>query len=414
MENNLLNRFFKYISIDTTSNSSKEDTPSTEGQRDLANLLVEELEDIGIDEIYYDEKHCYVYGKLKGDKLLPQIGFISHLDTSEDAPGENIKPKIINNYDGEDIKLNGSITLSTKVYPELKKHIGKTLITTNGETLLGADNKAGIAEIMSMLEYVCKSGMKHGDIFICFTPDEEIGLGTLHIDKKYFNPKFAYTVDGGEVGEFSYENFNAATAVININGVSTHCGSAKGIMINAGRIAAHINSLLPNEIPENTENYEGFFHLDEISGNVSRATLKYLIRDFDKDNFEKRKQILSSIVESLNEKYNNCIELSIKNAYQNMLEVIKKEPELIKDTIKAISTCKVEPKVLAVRGGTDGTDISFEGIPCPNLGVGAYNFHSVYEYAVLEDMEKNVELLINVIKQFSKENKNINNRCKSI
>lgn len=254
---------------------------------------------------------------------------------------------------------------------------------------------------MTMLEYFSNSKESHGDIFVCFTPDEEIGLGTLHFDKKYFYPNFAYTVDGSHLGEFAYENFNAATAYININGISSHCGSAKGIMINAGRIATIINSLLPEEVPENTEKYEGFFHLNEITGNVSHATMKYLIRDFDKINFEKRKQVLSSIVENLNKKYHNCIELDIKDSYRNMFEIINKETSLVEETKSAINNLGITPQIIPIRGGTDGTNISFLGIPCPNLGTGGHNFHSIYEYICLEDMAKTSEILISIIKQFS-------------
>lgn len=401
----IIERFFNYIKIDTTSDSSKTNTPSTKGQFELANLLIKELQELNLDMIHYDNEHCYVYGLLKGNNNLPKIGFISHLDTSEDAPGKNIHPNIIYNYDGNDIKLNEAITLSPKVYPDLNNHIGKTLITSNGNTLLGADNKAGIAEIMQMLEYFSTSKEDHGDILVCFTPDEEIGLGTLHLDQKYFKPHFAYTVDGSNLGEFSYENFNAASATININGVSTHCGNAKGIMINAGRIATIINSLLPNETPENTENYEGFFYLENINGNVSNASMKYLIRDFDKDNFEKRKQMLSTIVQKLNAKYNNCIDLNIKDTYYNMLEVINNEDYLIKNTLSSISNLGITPKIIPIRGGTDGTDISFKGIPCPNLGTGGHNFHSVYEYICIEDMEKSTEILISIVNTFSKSDK---------
>ena len=401
---NILERFLKYVSIDTTSDSKKIDTPTTKGQIKLANLLIEELENLNINVIYYDNKHCYIYGLLKGNADLPKIGFISHLDTSENALGKNIKPNIIYNYDGNDIKLSNNVILSSKAYPDLNNHIGKTVITSDGKTLLGADDKAGIAEIMNMLEHFANSNEEHGDIFVCFTPDEEIGLGTLHFNKQYFNPDFAYTVDGSSLGEFSYENFNAASATISITGISTHCGSAKDKMINAVRIATIINSLLPNEMPENTENYEGFFHLDNITGNVSQATMKYLIRDFDKKNFKKRKEILTTIVEKLNKKYNNCIELNIKDTYHNMLEVINKENYLIENTLKAISNLKVNPKVIPIRGGTDGTEISFKGIPCPNLGTGGHNFHSIYEYICLEDMEKASEILVAIVKQFSKNN----------
>jgi len=401
---NILERFLKYVSIDTTSNSLMLDTPSTEGQIEFAKLLIKELYELNLDTVYFDSQHCYVYGVLKGNSNLPKIGFVSHMDTSEDASGKNIHPNIIYNYDGCDIRLTDDIVLSPDVYPDLKNHIGKTLITTDGKTLLGADDKAGIAEIMDMLQYFINSNEEHGDIFVCFTPDEEIGLGCSHFDKNYFHPDFAYTVDGSSLGEFSYENFNAATATININGISTHCGSAKGIMINAGRIATIINSLLPNEIPENTEDYEGFFHLDEITGNISNATMKYLIRDFNKNNFEQRKQILITIIDELNKKYNNCIELNIKDAYRNMFEVINNNEILIQNTLLAISDLEIKPIVIPIRGGTDGTEISFQGIPCPNLGTGGHNFHSVYEYICLEDMEKASQILVSIVKQFSKNN----------
>ena len=404
----ILERFLKYVSISTTSNSFETKTPTSKGQIELAKLLVNELNDLNLDEIYYDDENCYVYGVLRGNSELPKIGFISHLDTSEDANGENIKPCILNNYNGKNVKLNNGIIISIEDYPDLKNHMGKTLITSDGTTLLGADDKAGIAEIMEMLQYFCNSNEEHGDIYVCFTPDEEIGMGTSSFEQKYFNPDFAYTVDGGGLGEFSYENFNAATATININGVSTHCGTAKDKMINAGRIAAIINSLLPEEMPENTDGYEGFFHLDKINGNVSKATMKYLIRDFDKDNFEKRKQIISNIVLELNKKYNNCIELTITDTYYNMFDIINKESDLIKGTLNAMKQIGVEPNIIPIRGGTDGTDISYMGIPCPNLGTGGHNFHSVYEYICLEDMEKSSEILISIVKQFCK-NYNENN-----
>lgn len=411
----MFERFLKYISIDTTSDSNKYDTPSTLGQLDLASLLVKELHSLNLDMVHYDQEHCYVYGVLKGNSELPKIGFISHLDTSEDAPGKNISVNIIKDYDGNDIVLNNGLVLSVKDYPNLKNKVGKTIITTDGSTLLGADDKAGIAEIMEMLTLFTNSKEEHGDIFVCFTPDEEIGLGTLHLDKNYFHPDFAYTVDGSDVGEFSYENFNAATATITINGFSTHCGTAKDKMINAGRITTIINSLLPNEIPETTEGYEGFFHLEEISGSVSTASLRYLIRDFDKINFEKRKQLLITIIDKLNKQYNYCIDLKIKDTYHNMLDIISREETLISTTLKAISSLGITPKVTPIRGGTDGTELSYDGIPCPNLGTGGHNYHSVYEYICLEDMEKTSEILIEIIKQFSKQKNKVKktnlNRC---
>ena len=398
----ILERFLEYVSIDTTSDSSKTDTPSTEGQKTLAKLLIKEMEKLNLDNIYYDQQHCYLYALLKGREDLPKIGFVSHLDTSENAVGKNIKPNIIYNYKGENIILNDNIIISAYDYPDLKNHIGKTLITADGRTLLGADDKAGIAEIMQMLQYFSRFQDEHGDIFVCFTPDEEIGLGTLHLDKDYFHPDFAYTVDGCGLGEVSYENFNAATAIINIKGVATHCGSAKGKMINAIRIATLINCMLPEELPETTENYEGFFHLEEINGNVSKANMKYLIRDFNLENFEKRKQLLFSIVSKINQKYNNCVNLDIKDTYYNMFNIVNNKKDLIRNTLVSISNAGVNSKVVPIRGGTDGAHISFDGIPCPNLGTGGHNFHSVYEYVCLEDMQKTSEILISIVKQFSK------------
>lgn len=398
----ILERFLEYVSIDTTSDSSKTDTPSTEGQKTLAKLLIKEMEKLNLDNIYYDQQHCYLYALLKGREDLPKIGFVSHLDTSENAVGKNIKPNIIYNYKGENIILNDNIIISAYDYPDLKNHIGKTLITADGRTLLGADDKAGIAEIMQMLQYFSRFQDEHGDIFVCFTPDEEIGLGTLHLDKDYFHPDFAYTVDGCGLGEVSYENFNAATAIINIKGFVTHCGSAKGKMINAIRIATLVNCMLPEELPETTENYEGFFHLEEINGNVSKANMKYLIRDFSLENFDKRKQLLFSIVSKINQKYNNCVNLDIKDTYYNMFNIVNNKKDLIRNTLVSISNADVNSKVVPIRGGTDGANISFDGIPCPNLGTGGHNFHSVYEYVCLEDMQKTSEILISIVKQFSK------------
>ena len=399
----LIEKFLKYVSIDTTSNSEKIDTPSTTGQIELANLLFKELQDLNVDMLHYDKEHCYIYAKLKGNENLPKIGFISHLDTSEAACGKNIQPNVLFNYNGGDIALSNEVILSASAYPDLKNHVGKTLITTNGKTLLGSDDKAGIAEIMSMLECFSTSKIDHGDIFVCFTPDEEVGLGTLHFDQNYFKPDFAYTVDGSNLGEFSYENFNAASAKINIKGISTHCGYAKDVMINAGRIATIINSLLVDEIPENTSDYQGFFHLEKIEGNVNNASMSYLIRDFDKNNFENRKTLLKTIVEQLNKQYGGCIELVIEDSYYNMKEAIDEHADLINNTINSIANIGIEPQIIPIRGGTDGTAISFMGIPCPNIGTGGHNFHSVYEYICLEDMEKTRDILVSIVKQFSKE-----------
>ena len=400
---NLLERFLKYISINTSSDPLKKDTPSTKGQLELAKILIKELNDMQVDEIIFDNEHCYVYAKINGDKNIPSIGFVSHLDTSPDASGENVKPNIKPNYDGKDIILNNSVIIKPTEYEDLKNHIGKTLITSDGTTLLGADDKAGIAEIMQMIEIIKNENTNHGDIFICFTPDEEIGLGTLHLNYDIFKPDFAFTVDGSNLGEISYENFNAATAIIEIKGNSTHTGSAKDKMINAARIAILINSLLPNEIPENTEGYEGFFHLEKIEGDTSSAKLEYLIRDFDKDKFNNRKKLLFSIVNELNKKYHNCININIKDTYYNMKNTIGENSLIIEQTKEAIQELNIKPLVYPIRGGTDGAEITNHGIICPNIGAGGHNFHSIYEYVALEDMEKVVEILLSIIKKFSKQ-----------
>ena len=402
----LLDRFLKYVSIDTTSFPTKLDTPTTKGQLELAKIIIQELNELNVDKLYFDEEHCYVYAKIKGNDEMPKLGFISHLDTSPDAKGNDIHTKIINDYDGGNVILSEGIILNSNDYEDLKNHIGKTLITTDGKTLLGADDKAGISEIMQMIEKLKNEKIEHGDIFICFTPDEELGMGTLHLDYSIFKPDFAYTIDGSSLGEISYENFNAATAKIKIKGNSTHTGTAKGKMINASRIAFTINNLLPNEIPENTEGYEGFFHLKKIKGDVANAELEYLIRDFDKKNFHNRKILLAKIVSELNQKLNNCIELNIKDTYYNMKDKIGANSSVVEQTKEAMKKVNVEPSIYPIRGGTDGAEITKRGIICPNIGTGGHNFHSVYEYAVLEDMEKTVEILVSIVKQFS--NKKIN------
>ena len=405
-------RFLNYIKIDTTSDSSKERTPSTEGQNTLAKYLVEELVEMGITNengiknMVYDQEYGYLYVRVLGNSDLPSIGFVAHLDTSESASGKNIRPKIIENYDGEDIKLNEFTKLSPDTYPDLKNHIGKTLITTDGTTLLGADDKAGIAEIMQMLEYYSKTDEKHGEIIVCFTPDEEIGRGTSHIDYSIFNPKFAYTVDGSSLGEISYENFNAATATITIEGVPTHTGSAKGIMENSLKAALDIDLFLPDdEVPERTEGYQGFFHLQKITGTVAKTQMTYLIRDFEKELLEQRVEELEKVIETIRTEYNDIpIKLDVTYSYNNMYEIIKEHPELIDKTKKVMKENDIDPITKPIRGGTDGVDISFNGIPCPNLGTGGHNFHSVYEYIAVEDIEQTTNLLISIVKEFSKDN----------
>ncbi len=398
----ILNKFLNYISIPTTSNSETGTTPSTDSQWNLAKVLIEELKDLNMDEVYLDEEHCYVYAFLKGIPNVPKIGFIAHLDTSEAITNENINPKIIKNYDGKSVKLNETEILDVNKYPQLKKHKGKTLITTDGNTLLGADDKAGIAEIMCMLENVINNNIPHGDIYIAFTPDEEIGDGTKYFDFNKFKADFAYTIDGYDLGEISYENFNAATVKIEINGVSTHLGVAKNILVNSQLIANEIINLLPNELPETTEGYEGYYHLDSMIGNVVNTKLKFLIRDFNKENFENRKQVFIKIVDELNKKHNNCISINISDRYLNMYDIISQHMHIIENAKQAMRNINVEPFIHEIRGGTDGATLSFKGLPCPNLGTGGNNFHGIYEYICLEDMEKVSDVLTEIVKIYSK------------
>ena len=399
---NLLERFLKYVSIDTTSNSEISTMPSTPEQRILASLLYEELKDMKIEDIYYDSSNCYVYAMLDGNVDAASVGFVAHLDTSEYSKGDNIKPNIIRNYDGKDIKLDNGKVIKVEDNPQLKEKIGKTIITTDGTTLLGADDKAGIAEIMSMLEHYNNTNEPHGDIYVCFTPDEEIGKGTERLDYVIFNPEYAYTVDGEYLGEFSYENFNAALVQIDIKGIQTHTGMAKNKMLNAVRLATTINELLPKNYPENTEGHEGFIHLEKIDGNVESCEVTYLIRDFDKKEYEKKKELFREIVRELNKKYPNAVKLRITDQYINMYEKIKDNTKFIDVTKEAIEELGINVLEIPIRGGTDGTDISYNGIPCPNIGTGSHNFHSVYEYVCLEDMEQTKDILINIVKKFAK------------
>lgn len=393
-----LERFLKYISIDTVSNSESELTPSTNNQRILANLLNQELQELGL-ETYFDEKNCYLYATLKGDENLPKIGFISHLDTSEDAKSDKITPNFIYDYNGTDITLPNKTIMSTKEYPDLVKHKGKTLITTDGNTLLGADDKAGIAEIMTMLEHFSKAKIHHGDICVAFTPDEEIGKGMDNFDYSKFSSPISYTVDGSTLGEISYENFNAATAKIEIEGKSCHCGSAKNIMINASLIANAIVSALPNEIPANTEGYEGFYHLEKIQGTVSSAYLELLIRDFNKEHFESRKRFIEDLISRLNEKYDNRIKLTLTDSYYNMRNIIEQDMSVVDIATSAMNSLEIEPIIIPIRGGTDGADATYNGLPCPNIGTGGHNFHGTHEYIAVEDMEKVTGILIEMVKE---------------
>lgn len=394
----ILDRFIKYIKIPTNSKSDINKIPSTERQRNLAENIVLELREMNLDEVYFDETNCYIYAILKGNERLPKIGFISHLDTSEEVSDENVNPKIIKNYDGKDVKLNDDVILKVDEFPDLKNHIGKTLITTDGTTLLGADDKSGIAEIMNMLEYFKNNKIDHGDIYVAFTPDEEVGRGTEKFDLGKFKVDFAYTVDGSSVGEISYENFNAATVKIDIKGISAHLGSAKNTMINSMLIANQIINNVPNERPENTDGRDGFYHLDSITGNCTNTKLQFKIRDFDLNNFKLRKKKFEEIVGNLNSKYNNCIKLVIEDTYYNMKEKITNNIQVVDLATEAMRKIDIEPQVVPIRGGTDGAELTYMGLNCPNLGTGGHNFHSIYEYICLEDMIKSSDILIEIVK----------------
>lgn len=395
-------RLLKYVKIDTTSDPKSNLHPSSANQKVLAQMLVEEMKDLGISDVYLDE-HGYVYGTIPSNmaKKVKTIGFIAHMDTSCDMSGKDVNPIIINNYDGEDVILNKkeNIVLKVKEFPFLKNLVNKSLIVTDGTTLLGADNKAGIAEILTMAETLIKNPeIKHGTIKIAFTPDEEIGEGSLFFDVKNFNCDFAYTVDGDQEGEINYENFNAASATVKINGINIHPGSAKNKMKNSILIAMEFQSLLPTFLnPAFTENYEGFNHLNEIDGNVEKTTLHYIIRNHDMEKFTKQKGDFVKIAAFLNDKYgDNTIELTIKDSYFNMYEHIKNHMEIVEIAKEATCMAKLEPIIKPIRGGTDGAALTFKGLPCPNLGTGGYNFHGRYECITIEGMDKSTEILLNI------------------
>lgn len=395
-------RFLNYVKIDTQSVPEAEKIPSSEKQKDLGRLLVEEMISIGIKDAYMDE-NGYVYGTVKGNTDAPVIGFIAHMDTSPDMSGTNVKPRIIYDYDGGDIVLNEEkhIVMETKVFEHLMKYTGQDLIVTDGATLLGADDKAGIAEIMSMAEYFINAPhIKHGTIKIGFTPDEEVGQGAELFNIEKFGADYAYTVDGGEIGELEYENFNAACAKVTINGVNIHPGTAKNKMKNSILIAMEFQKMLPvYETPENTEGYEGFSLLNEMSGNVEKTLLEYIIRDHNIDKFNIKKERFKKIADYLNEKYGQgAVELKLEDSYFNMKEKILPHMHIIENAIKAMENIGIEPKVVPIRGGTDGARLSYMGLPCPNLCTGGHNFHGKYEYIPIQSMEKVVELLIEIAK----------------
>ena len=384
-------RLLKYVSYWTTSDEECRQIPSSERQFELGKVLEQELRDLGLEKVTLTD-HCYVYGLLpatKGYADKPAVGFISHMDTAPDFSGKDVKPQIIPDYDGNDVLLKGSgAYLKVSDFPTLKTLKGRTLITTDGTTLLGADDKAGVSEIMTAVEQIITEKIPHGDIWIGFTPDEEVGSGADLFDLDYFKARFAYTVDGDYEGEVAYENFNAASASFEINGVNVHPGEAKDIMINAALVGCEIASLLPeNETPAHTEGREGFYHLTDFSGDIAHAKVNYIVRDHDKATFEKRLDTLRGIEKKMNEKYHaDTVKLNIQHSYSNMLEVIEKNEYVVAIAKKAIKNVGLEPVSRPVRGGTDGARLSFMGLPCPNLGTGGYGFHGPFEHISVDGM----------------------------
>ena len=400
----LLERFLKYVSIHTTSDENTGLVPSTPQQMEFAKILAEELKDMGMQDVSLDKKG-YLMATLPSniDKNVPTVGFISHLDTSPDMSGKNVKPRIVENYDGNDIVLNEkeNIVLSPKQFPELTMYRGQSLVVTNGLTLLGADDKAGIAEIMTAMDYFIKNpDVKHGKVRIAFNPDEEIGLGAHHFDVDKFGCQFAYTMDGGEIGELEYENFNAAGAKVTFYGTNVHPGYAKNKMVNSMKIATKFMATVPaNESPEYTDGYEGFYHLTGIGGDVEKTTVSYIIRDHDRKKFEERKAHLQMLVDKINSEFgDNTATLEVKDQYYNMKEKVEPVKYIVDIASEAIRQAGVEPKVKPIRGGTDGAQLSFKGLPCPNIFAGGHNFHGKYEFVPIQSMEKATEVIKNIIK----------------
>lgn len=402
----ILDRFLRYVAIDTQSDENSESQPSAAKELDLLKLLCKELNDMGV-EATLDE-YGYVMGTLPSniDKKVPAIGFIAHVDTSPDASGANVKPQIIENYDGSDIALKGvpGLYLKPSEFPELLAHKGETIITTDGTTLLGADDKAGVAEIMNAVQYMVEHPeFKHGDIKIGFTPDEEIGRGVVKFDVKRFGADYAYTMDGGEIGELEFENFNAASAKIHIQGRNVHPGYAKDKMKNAILIGMEVNSLLPvGQRPELTEGYDGFFHIISFKGSVEEADFGYIIRDHDRKKFEEKKELIEQCVKFINVKYGEgTATLEVKDQYYNMREQVEPYYFIVETAVKAMEMAGVKPKIQPIRGGTDGANLSFKGLPCPNIFAGGMNFHGKMEFAPLENIEKASEVVLNIIKLYA-------------
>ena len=400
MKQAYLDRFLRYISFDTQSDSNSETVPSTAKQKILGAALYEEMQSMGLSDVSMDD-NGYVMARLpanvEGD--IPTIGFVAHMDTALDASGANVKPQIIENYNGEAIVLNAEQSLDPVEFPKLKNHIGKTLITTDGTTLLGGDNKAGIAAILTAVEYLqANPEIRHGEIAIGFTPDEEIGRGANHFDVPRFGARWAYTVDGGEEGELECENFNAAGARVIFHGRSVHPGTAKNAMINAQTLARTFASDMPAmEVPEHTEGYEGFIHLQESTGTVTTAELNYIIRDHDKEKFEARKELMLAVAESMNRQLGEeRVDIQITDSYRNMKEETDKVPHVVDLAREAMVKCEVTPIEKPIRGGTDGARLSFKGLPCPNIFTGGENFHGIHEYLVLESAVKSVDVVVEI------------------
>ena len=403
----LIERFLNYTKFDTQSAEDANSVPSTSKQLVFAEYLKKELENEGLSDVQMDDKG-YIYATLKSnigekgknkEERVPTIGFIAHYDTSPDCSGANVKAQIVEKYNGQDILLSQGIVMSPSKFPELLSHVGEDLIVTDGTTLLGADDKAGIAEIVEAMVYLQEhKEIRHGDIRIAFNPDEEIGMGAQHFDVERFGCEWAYTMDGGDVGELEFENFNAASAKIYIKGVSVHPGYAKGKMVNASLLAAEFASLLPkDETPETTEGYQGFFHLTSVQSNVEHATLSYIIRDHDRDHFEERKHLIQSIVRQMNERYGEgTVSCELRDQYYNMKEKIDPQMHVIDLVLHAMQDCGVAPKVKPIRGGTDGAQLSFRGLPCPNIFAGGVNFHGPYEFVSVQSMEKARQVIVKI------------------
>lgn len=402
---NLVERFLKYVSIDTQSDPTVETCPSTLKQKNLGEILVNELKEMGVENAFMDE-HGYVYGLIKSNskKDITPIGFIAHMDTSPDAPGDNVSPRIIKDYDGSPIILNEKLSMDPTHFEALKYVIGDDIIVTDGNTLLGADDKAGVAEIMTMVDIMTKAPFEHGDIYIGFTPDEEIGRGADLFNLDWFKAKFAYTMDGSLIGGIEFENFNAASATIDFVGKSIHPGSAKNKLVNAMHIAFEFHQMLPVfQNPAYTEGYEGFNHLSQINGSVEHAHMHYIIRNHHMTKFNEQKEDFKAITKYLNEKYGyEAVKLNITDSYYNMYEILKNDMMPVELAKKAIANNGLIPHSEAIRGGTDGARLTFMGLPCPNLGTGGFNFHGRYEFASINQMETAVDIMVEIIKLISK------------